>query len=355
MADHEREGSDDASGVPARRGTERARGSSSSSGSGQPQTRSKRRASGGVRRARRRRRGGLILVLAVFVAAVVVVLEREPSLPVADEATAESTPSRQLQRGGVRVLPNYEVVAYYGAPQAPELGVLGLTPPEDAVDALNVRANEYADLLDKPVYPAFEFISTLAQDAPGPSGEYRLHQSKELINSYLKVATENEFLLILDIQPGRADFVKELKRLRPFLRNPNVGIALDPEWNVGPEGVPGQVLGQVDAEVVNEVAELMSKQAQELDLPQKLLVIHQFTEDMIQNVDKLERFPKVALVLNADGFGSPELKLGAYGRVAPRKQPPYAGFKLFFTEDTDLMSAQDVLALQPRPDFVVYE
>lgn len=305
-----------------------------------------------VLRARRRRRTGLILVLAIALAFLVVVLEREPSEPVAAPVSSQVP---QLARGGVRVLPNYQVVGYYGAPQAPELGVLGLTPPEDAVNALNARAQEYADLSKRPVYPAFELISTLAQDSPGPSGKYRLRQPEGLIDSYLQVANENEFLLILDIQPGRSDFVAEVKRLRPFLRNPNVGIALDPEWNVGANGVPGEVIGQVDAEVVNRVAELMSKQARELDLPQKLLIVHQFTEDMIRNDDKLRRFPKVALVLNADGFGTPELKRGTYDQLAPRDQPPYAGFKLFFAEDTLLMSAQDVLALRPRPKIVVYE
>jgi len=34
---------------------------------------------------------------------------------------------------------------------------------------------------------------------------------------------------------------------------------------------------------------------------------------------------------------------------------PYNGFKLFFREDTGLMSPRDVLALRPAPDVVVYE
>ena len=34
---------------------------------------------------------------------------------------------------------------------------------------------------------------------------------------------------------------------------------------------------------------------------------------------------------------------------------PYNGFKLFFREDTGLMSPRDVLGLRPAPDVVVYE
>ena len=342
-------------GLPDLLATERSRSSERESRAATGSRARARREDSAVRRARRRR-GVLIVGMSLVVAFVVVMLEREPSQPVATPVAA-TTPGEttELARGGTRVLPNYEVVGYYGAPQAPELGVLGLTPPDEAVNVLNVRAQEYEELSNKPIYPAFELISTLAQNAPGPSGKYRFRQSEGLIDEYLQVANENEFLLILDIQPGHSDFVAEVKRLEPFLRNPNVSIALDPEWNVPPDKVPGEVIGQVDAEVVNDVAKLMSEQVRELGLPQKLLIIHQFTDDMIRNVDKLKKFPGVALVLNSDGFGTTELKSGTYGRLAPSKQPPYPGFKLFFTEDTGLMSAQEVLDLQPRPKVIVYE
>ncbi|MGI9557524.1 MAG: hypothetical protein ACR2N5_06245 [Solirubrobacterales bacterium] len=316
----------------------------------------------GIRRAQRRRRAVLIVGLAIVLAGAVVALEGDPAeLAASGDAgesaadTAETEPAtQQLSRGGTRILPNYEVLAYYGAPQAPELGVLGLTPPEEAVEALNVRAQEYGDLTKKPIYPTFELISTIAQEDPGPSGEYRFHQEKSLIEDYQRVANENDFLLILDIQPGRADFVDEVKRLKPFLKDPNVGIALDPEWHL-PNGVPGEEIGSVKASVINRVAKLMSEQAREENLPQKLLIVHQFTDDMIRYDEKLKQYPKVALVLNADGFGTPDLKIGTYGRLAPTEQPPFPGFKLFFTEDTEVMSAQDVFDLQPRPKVVVYE
>lgn len=321
---------------------------------------SARRRGGGIRRTRRRRRAALIFGLAIVAAAIVVALEGEETEPIAaSNAVEEVEPvdqgeAQELARGGSRVLPNYEVVAYYGAPQAPELGVLGLTPPEEAVAALNTRAEEYAALTNKPIYPAFELISTVAQNSPGESGEYRFHQDESLIEDYLRVADENDFLLILDIQPGRADFVDEVKRLRPFLSNPNVGVALDPEWHL-PKGVPGEEIGSVKASVINRVGELMSRQAREQNLPQKLLIVHQFTDEMIQMDEKLKEHPNVALVLNADGFGTPELKIGTYDRLAPKTQPPFAGFKLFFTEDTQVMSATQVLELQPRPKVVVYE
>ena len=100
------------------------------------------------------------------------------------------------------------------------------------------------------------------------------------------------------------------------------------------------------------------------NLPQKLLIVHQFTDEMVTDSDLMRARPGVALVSNMDGFGTAELKTGVYDRLAV-KQPtrrarrrssaPYNGFKLFFEEDTGLMSAPDVLALNPAPDVVVYE
>jgi hypothetical protein len=66
-----------------------------------------------------------------------------------------------------------------------------------------------------------------------------------------------------------------------------------------------------------------------------------------------------------DGFGTAAQKVGVYDRLSisqprtPRQRrrsaQPYNGFKLFFREDTGLMSAKDVLSLNPAPDVVVYE
>ena len=41
------------------------------------------------------------------------------------------------------------------------------------------------------------------------------------------------------------------KRLEKWLREPDVGLALDPEWRMAPGQVPGDVIGRVDAREVN--------------------------------------------------------------------------------------------------------
>lgn len=263
----------------------------------------------------------------------------------------------ELPRGGTKLFPDYRVVGYYGAPQSPQLGALGIGSPASAARRLARQARPYARLDDsKRVLPAFELIGVIALAQPGPDGNYRSRQPRAVIERYLRVARKNRMLLLLDIQPGRSTFIEEARYLRRYLREPNVGLALDPEWNMGPGGVPGERIGSVQAGMVNEVSRLMARVSRRRGLPQKLLVIHQFTEDMVRGEGRLKARRNVAVVLNADGFGAPAAKRSKYRELAPsRSSALEPGFKLFYEEDTDLMSPREVLGLKPPPRFVVYE
>ena len=125
---------------------------------------------------------------------------------------------------------------------------------------------------------------------------------------------------------------------------------------MGPNGVPGQQIGSVDASVVNKVTAYLSKLVRENDLPQKLVVIHQFTDSMVKNKQNLKVHRNVDLVLNADGIGSPSAKRSVYESLAPsRSSGIYPGFKLFYEEDPTLMSPGQVMGLNPQPKIIVYE
>ena len=76
---------------------------------------------------------------------------------------------------------------------------------------------------------------------------YRARQTDAVIRRYLRAARQAKALLLLDIQPGRSDFFTETTRLEKWLKEPDVGLALDPEWRVVDGQVPGQVIGHVDA------------------------------------------------------------------------------------------------------------
>jgi hypothetical protein len=308
------------------------------------------------RRTIRQRRLALAAVLGVVLLALaVLVLSGGGSDPEPNAAASDGAPARpELPRGGREILPRYRVVGFYGAPQDDELGALGIGTPDQAAARLDKQARPYARG-KREVLPALELIAVVAAGDAGDDGMHRTRQRPGVIRRYLKAARRHEALLVLDIQPGRADFMSEVRALEPFLREPDVSLALDPEWHVGPAEIPGQVIGSVDAAQVNEVSAYLAAIVREHDLPQKLLVIHQFTEDMITNKEQLSEPPGIALVLNADGFGTAENKIAKYDLFASRPPRAHRGFKLFYREDQGLMSPREVLQLRPKPELIVYE
>ncbi len=269
-------------------------------------------------------------------------------------AAAAEPPPAELPRGGLELLPANRLVGYYGAPQDEALGALGIGSPAEASAELARQAADYEG--DRPVLPFLELISTVANADPGEDGAYRFQQPRSVIDDYLEQARADRSLLVLDIQPGQASFPDEVDRLESYLREPDVGLALDPEWHVAPGEVPGQVIGSVDARVVNQTAKRLSEIVEQENLPQKLLIIHQFTDDMIINKERLRTYPGVAMVLNVDGFGDPPNKISKYDELhAPKGSGLFSGFKLFYEEDLDLLSPREVMKLKPAPDLVVYE
>ncbi len=273
----------------------------------------------------------------------------------ADEVATTTTPSvPSLPRGGRRIFPEHRVVAFYGAPQSPRLGALGIGTPASAAARLR-RAAEPYERKTRPVLPAFELISSIATAAAGRDGMHRMQQSAATIDRYLAAARKAKALLVLDIQPGRADFLSETQRLQRWLLEPDVGLALDPEWHVGDQEIPGKTIGSVTAEQINEVAAYVSDLVVKHDLPEKLFVIHQFTDDMIKDREQLQSQSGLAMTLNVDGFGDRANKISKYDAFTKDMPRFHDGFKLFYEEDTNLMSPGAVLDLGPPPDLVVYE
>lgn len=271
----------------------------------------------------------------------------------AAEPTPTPTPPPELPRGGRSVLPEHRVVGYYGAPQDPQLGALGIGKPDDAVAKLERQMRPY-DRRNRPALPALELIAVIANADAGEDGMYRGRQEDKIIRRYLRAARRAKALLILDIQPGRSDFFTETTRLERWLREPDVSLALDPEWRVTDAEVPGQVIGSVDSREVNATTAWLEQLVERHDLPQKLVVIHQFTDDMVDET-ALKPREKLDIVLNADGFGGPAAKRSKYHEFTGQETGFHEGFKLFYEEDVDLMSPKAVLKLRPPPDFVVYE
>jgi hypothetical protein len=261
-----------------------------------------------------------------------------------------------LARGGQSVLPEYRVVGFCGAPQAPGLGELGIGSPQSAAKRLRRQMRPYKDLSGKPLYPLFQLIGVVAQASPGPDGKYRGRQPNGVIRRYAQEAKKARALLMLDIQPGRSNFMEEVKYFKPWLRKPFVSVGLDPEWNMGPGGVPGQSIGHTSAGEINRITRYHNRSTRENHLPDKLVIVHQFTESMIRNKENLQERGRIDLVLNADGIGSPAQKSYQYGVLSPNRGSGfYPGFKLFYEEDPRLMSPLQVMRLRPRPSAIGYE
>jgi hypothetical protein len=307
------------------------------------------------RRVYRQRRlvaaGVALLVVIVFVSGGLLAFGGDGG----GEPEAKQEPERALlPRGGRTILPDFRVIAYYGAPQDDELGILGIGSPRHAAGRLERQARPYARGR-RPVLPAFELIAAIVTSEPGDGGDHSMRQDDSTIRRYLRVARAHRMLLLLDIQPGYAPFLQEAKAFERWLKEPDVGLALDPEWSMKPPLLPAQEIGSTDAATVNAVSRYLSGVVRRNDLPQKLLVVHRFTGDMIQAEHQLERDPGVALVVNVDGFGDQPNKIAKYREFTRDLRRRYNGFKLFYHEDLNLMSPNQVLRLRPQPDLIVYE
>ena len=310
---------------------------------------------------RRRRLGALgVLAAAAALAGVAVGAGgggREPGAAARPAAEAAAPPvhkrAPELPLGGRTIFPHYRVVAYYGAPQSHALGALGIGSPDAAGRRLRSQARPYARKT-RPIMLAFELIVTVANADPGEDGLFRTRQSNAIIRRYLHAARRAKALLVLDIQPGHADFMDEVKHLDRWMREPDVGLALDPEWHT-PGAKPGTVIGSVDAATVNAVSAHVAAIVRERNLPEKLFVVHQFTPDMIAGKSQVVQRPGLATTMNVDGFGDRANKVSKYHQFTHDGTHFHRGFKLFYEEDTGLMRPRSVVALRPPPDLVVYE
>ncbi|MDH3222243.1 MAG: hypothetical protein OEO23_00895 [Gemmatimonadota bacterium] len=254
------------------------------------------------------------------------------------------------------VLPAHRVVAFYGNPRSPRMGILGSLPTDSMLVRLRDQVSQYAAVdPGTPILPALHLVTVVAQREPGSSGLYRNRMPQALVDSVLSWADSDSLLLFLDIQPGRSPVLDEVRAYDRFLRRPNVHLALDPEFVMEAGGVPGRHMGRLRAEEVNLVIAHLSSMVKEAGVPPKLLVIHRFTGPMLQNPERIEQDPRVQVVIDMDGFGTPGLKRHAYRSTVTGERGQFAGIKLFYRQDSPLMTPAEVLALRPTPHFVLYQ
>jgi hypothetical protein len=289
-----------------------------------------------------------VTVIAAASAGAPVVPPPAPRLP----ATAEVQPPIADTSS---VLSQSLLVTWYGNPWSKRMGILGRLEDDALVEGLKKQAAAYAAVTDKHVIPAYELVTIIGQPQPGRDGRYRRRESYAVIDRMLRAARAAGFKLILDVQTGHSTVLAELSYLAPYLRQPDVYLALDPEFSMGDGGVPGQRIGTMSADEVNDAIDILEYVQERYRLPRKVLMVHQFTMAMLPDKEKIWSSSALDIVLVADGFGGPALKRHTYSMVLRQHALAFSGFKLFYIQDTDLLQPSQVLALTPSPSVIIYQ
>lgn len=275
-----------------------------------------------------------------------------------DWKLATAATGAQLPGGGQLLFPQRTFVALYGFTEGPGLGVLGEQDAAASVVRAIETASWYEDLVDTTVVPMFEIIATVASAVPGPDGNYSTEASIEQLQPWVDAAGAAGIHVVLDLQPGRTDFLTQAQAYEPLLRLPHVGLALDPEWRLLPNEVHLTQIGSVQIEEVNAVVAWLADLTRANSLPQKLLVLHQFQLRMIQNRELLDTTrEELAIVLHVDGQGSQPAKQETWATL--HESPPpnvYWGWKNFVDEDLPMLTPEETIAQAlPTPELITYQ
>jgi hypothetical protein len=258
------------------------------------------------------------------------------------------------------ILPAHRIVAYYGNPLSKKMGILGELPPDQMLARFDkeIAAWQKADPTH-PVQPALHLIAVVAQGAPGRDGKYRLRMTDSLINMVHGWAQQKHAILILDVQVGQSTVQEELPRLIPFLKQPDVMLAIDPEFSMKFGDPPGKKIGTMNSADVNYAINLLAGLVTQYHLPPKVLVVHRFTRPMLKDAKGIKLDPRVQVVINMDGWGQPWLKYDSYSSYVADEPVEFTGFKLFYHNDTKkgdpLLTPPEVLMLYPKPLYIQYQ
>jgi hypothetical protein len=263
----------------------------------------------------------------------------------------------QLPGGGQVLFPMRRFVALYGHPGTPSLGVLGEQDLPASIARAKKTAARYRRLSSAPVIPAFEIIATVAEGSPGRDGSYSYQTPLAMLRPWVRRASAAGMYVVLDLQAGRASLLTQARQYEPFLKLPNVGLALDPEWKLQPGQRPRRQIGSVDASEVNGVSNWLAGLTARYRLPQKLLVLHQFRLSMIGNEGRIDtRHDDLAIIIHMDGQGTPADKQQTWQAVtgaAPRHV--FFGWKNFYTKDHPMLSPRQTMARTPAPIMISYQ
>ncbi|KAA1395675.1 hypothetical protein [Aeromicrobium ginsengisoli] len=260
--------------------------------------------------------------------------------------------------GGYLALPGKHYTAMYGYPGAPSLGVLGEQGAKASIKRVQHLARKYRRVSTAEFVPTFEVIATVASGSAGKDKDYSQEASIKTLTPLIDAAEKAGVYVILDLQPGRTNFLKQAKRYRSLLERPNVGLALDPEWRLKKKQKHLRQIGSVQVAEINRVSDWLAKLTRRNALPQKIFVLHQFSLSMIKHRSRLEtRHAELATVIHVDGSGPQGAKQGTW-KTLRRTAPAgvFWGWKNFIDEDPHMLTAQETWRrVKPHPSLISYQ
>jgi hypothetical protein len=262
-------------------------------------------------------------------------------------------------RDGV-ILPCNRIVVYYGNPNSKRMGALGEYPREEMLSRLKRQVEQWKQAdPGTPVVPGLHMVSVVAQGDPGPSGHYRTQMRDAQVDSIYQMAKSINGIFFVDIQVGTDDIRNILPRFEYILKNPDVHLAVDPEFYMRGGTKPGAKIGTMYARDINYVSEYLAGLVKKYNLPPKVLIIHRFTRNMVPDAENVQLRPEVQVVMHMDGWGAPWLKYDSYRDYIVRHPVEFTGWKNFYHNDTKkgdpLTTPRDLIQLWPEPLYIQYQ
>ena len=278
-------------------------------------------------------------------------------------------------------LPYNRIVAAYG--------IVGGGPPNgpastiDSLDAflphLQQLGQQYASL--DAIHPAklgVDLVVNVLQQCSAFPKWCASWVDDQTMQAYIDYCRQHNLLLFLDVQLGVEPVSDAVaNHLATYLtKYPFVELALDTEFHFPntPDcyskaaGYPC-CLGWMNADEINWAINDLAQISMQNHLPRKVLIVHQWNPAVLPDKDNVKLNPNVSVVLQSDGFGGYDNKLGDYQVFVQQDLLEYGGYKLFFDYCPDsclaydidpngnaqVQSPQDVLNLFPQPLFVSYQ
>jgi hypothetical protein len=295
-----------------------------------------------------------------------------PTAPTLDELGLPTIPYRKPP-GPQSVVKSSPVITVYGRSfgVAPILGLLGdLNSFDELERSIEPWVQATSELAEAPVTVAPHLIYALARPCKGADDSCLIFldgSGVDLVNEYILPAAERGMGVVLDAQMGRLSpsfFVRRMIDMG-YMAYPNVHIALDPEFATQPDqNMPGHPIGWLSANAINEAQRILADYVRSEKLShKKIMIVHQFVDElsdswsMVYGKRNLEVFPEVDLVLDADGFGSPDAKIHKYNAITNPEAYPHLqwrGIKIFQHNkyaprysDTPVLTPRQIFGLDP--------